>query len=105
MDRTLVSRLATWLVSACRFSSSVAIWRWCCGRFRTLAHFDQLGTPPVVKELCFRPRGLFLVTGPTGSGKSTTLASMINYINEQMDHHIVTVEDPIEFYHVNKGQR
>ncbi len=67
-----------------------------------LLTFDQLGTPPVVKELCFRPRGLFLVTGPTGSGKSTTLASMINYINEQMDHHIVTVEDPIEFYHGNK---
>jgi twitching motility protein PilT len=49
-----------------------------------------------------RPRGLFLVTGPTGSGKSTTLASMINYINETVDHHIVTVEDPIEFFHSNK---
>ena len=46
-----------------------------------------------------RPRGLFLVTGPTGSGKSTTLASLVNYINENVDHHIITIEDPIEFYH------
>ncbi len=49
-----------------------------------------------------RPRGLFLVTGPTGSGKSTSLASLINYINETVDHHIITIEDPIEFYHQNK---
>ena len=49
-----------------------------------------------------RPRGLFLVTGPTGSGKSTTLASMVNYINETVDHHIITIEDPIEFYHYHK---
>jgi len=67
-----------------------------------LLTFEQLGTPPVVQKLCLRPRGLFLVTGPTGSGKSTTLASMINYINETLEHHIVTVEDPIEFYHSNK---
>src|SRR6202011_5969824 len=60
------------------------------------------GLPPVVQRLCGRPRGLFLVTGPTGSGKSTTLASMINYINETFDHHIITVEDPIEFYRQNK---
>lgn len=63
---------------------------------------DQLGVPPVCKELITRPRGLFLVTGPTGSGKSTTLASMINEINEAMDHHIITIEDPIEFYHFHK---
>jgi twitching motility protein PilT len=64
--------------------------------------FEQLGTPEVIKSLCMRPRGLFLVTGPTGSGKSTTLASMINYINESTDHHIITIEDPIEFYHYHK---
>ena len=64
--------------------------------------FDQLGLPPMVEKLCMRPRGLFLVTGPTGSGKSTTLASVINYINETVDHHIITIEDPIEFYHYNK---
>ena len=67
-----------------------------------LLTFEQLGTPAVVQKLCMRPRGLFLVTGPTGSGKSTTLASMINYINETLEHHIVTIEDPIEFYHTNK---
>src|SRR5688572_15478294 len=68
----------------------------------TLLTFEQLGTPPVITSLCMRPRGLFLVTGPTGSGKSTTLASMINYINDTIDHHIITVEDPIEFYHYHK---
>ncbi|MFO0915780.1 MAG: type IV pilus twitching motility protein PilT [Pirellulales bacterium] len=63
---------------------------------------EQLGLPSVVAKLALRPRGLFLVTGPTGSGKSTTLASMINYINENVDHHIITIEDPIEFYHQHK---
>src|SRR4051812_19066544 len=67
-----------------------------------LLTFEQLGTPPVIKALCHRPRGLFLVTGPTGSGKSTTLASMIDYINDNIDHHIITIEDPIEFYHYHK---
>ncbi len=61
--------------------------------------FEQLGLPPVVSDLIMRPRGLFLVTGPTGSGKSTSLASMINVINHTVDHHIITIEDPIEFYH------
>ena len=63
---------------------------------------EQLGVPAVCKKLATRPRGLFLVTGPTGSGKSTTLASLINYINENYDHHIITIEDPIEFYHQSK---
>jgi len=68
----------------------------------TMLTFEQLGLPDRVSELSLRPRGLFLVTGPTGSGKSTTLASMINYINETVDHHIITIEDPIEFYHHHK---
>ena len=63
---------------------------------------DQLGLPKVCKELIMRPRGLFLVTGPTGSGKCTSLASMINHLNETVDHHIITIEDPIEFYHEHK---
>ncbi len=63
---------------------------------------QQLGLPDVCVKLVLRPRGLFLVTGPTGSGKSTTLASLVNYINENVDHHIITVEDPIEFYHYHK---
>ncbi len=64
--------------------------------------FEQLGLPPVVRELITRPRGLFLVTGPTGSGKTTSLASMINYLNDTEDHHVVTMEDPIEYYHDHK---
>jgi twitching motility protein PilT len=63
---------------------------------------QQLGLPEVCVKLVLRPRGLFLVTGPTGSGKSTTLASLVNYINENVDHHIITIEDPIEFYHWHK---
>ncbi|HEY4301658.1 MAG TPA: type IV pilus twitching motility protein PilT [Candidatus Didemnitutus sp.] len=62
----------------------------------------QIGLPDKIKELLYRPRGLFLVTGPTGSGKSTTLASMVNYINENRDGHIITIEDPIEYYHNHK---
>jgi twitching motility protein PilT len=64
-----------------------------------LLTLEQIGLPHQVKELLFRPRGLILVTGPTGSGKSTTLASMINIINIERDCHIVTIEDPIEYYH------
>jgi twitching motility protein PilT len=67
-----------------------------------LLSMEQLGLPSAVEQLLHRPRGLFLVTGPTGCGKSTSLASMINYINENFDHHIITVEDPIEFFHPNK---
>src|SRR6201988_3866212 len=62
----------------------------------------QIGLPDKIKELLYRPRGLFLVTGPTGSGKSTTLASMVNYINENRDGHLITIEDPIEYYHNHK---
>jgi len=67
-----------------------------------LMDFKELGTPPVLAKLCERPRGMILVTGPTGSGKTTTLAAMIDYLNENFDHHIITVEDPIEFYHQHK---
>src|SRR4051812_14643915 len=62
----------------------------------------EIGIPDKVRELLYRPRGLILVTGPTGSGKSTTLASMVNYINESRDGHIITIEDPIEYYHPHK---
>lgn len=64
-----------------------------------LMALEDIGLPSQVKELLFRPRGLVLVTGPTGSGKTTTLASMINIINDERDCHIVTVEDPVEYYH------
>lgn len=62
----------------------------------------EIGLPDKVRELLYRPRGLILVTGPTGSGKSTTLASMVNYINENREGHIITIEDPIEYYHNHK---
>src|ERR1700756_4183879 len=64
--------------------------------------FDRLGLPPVVAEFANKPRGLVLVTGPTGSGKSTTLASLIDVINATREEHIMTVEDPIEFLHMHK---
>jgi twitching motility protein PilT len=64
-----------------------------------LLNFKDLGTPSVLADLCVRPRGLILVTGPTGSGKTTTLAAMVDYLNHNFDHHIITIEDPIEFYH------
>jgi len=70
---------------------------------RALMTLEQIGLPPPIKDILFRPRGLVLVTGPTGSGKSTTLASMIDVINRERDCHIITVEDPIEFYHEHKN--
>ena len=64
--------------------------------------FEQLRTPEVIRQLIVRPRGLILVTGPTGSGKTTSLASMINFLNDNYDRHIITLEDPIEYYHKHK---
>jgi len=63
---------------------------------------EQLNLPPILKPLCEKPRGLILVTGPTGSGKSTSLAAMINHINTNFAHHIITIEDPIEYLHEHK---
>jgi twitching motility protein PilT len=77
------------------------------GAFRLIPYqirsFEELGLPPVVNELCVKPRGLIVVTGPTGSGKSTTLAAMIDKINSNRREHIVTIEDPIEFTHQHKS--
>src|SRR5215813_9330257 len=64
--------------------------------------FDALGLPQVVKNMCDKPRGLVLVTGPTGSGKSTTLAAMLDKINSEREEHMITIEDPIEFLHNHK---
>src|SRR5271156_6458743 len=69
---------------------------------REFLTFEQLGLPAAVKDVITRPRGLFLVTGPTGSGKTTSLASMINWLNNNYDHRIITIEDPIEYYHQHK---
>ncbi len=64
--------------------------------------FDQLRMPEAIRSLIVRPRGLLLVTGPTGSGKTTSLASMVNFINDNYDRHIITLEDPIEYFHKHK---
>jgi twitching motility protein PilT len=68
----------------------------------SLRSFDELGLPRIVQDLAERPKGLVLVTGPTGSGKSTTLAAMIDKINSERSEHIVTIEDPLEFLHTHK---
>ena len=91
-----------------RFRSNVYMQQACvAGAFRVVPYnvipLADLGLPPVVTELTERPRGLVLITGPTGSGKSTTLASMIDRINTNLKGHIVTVEDPIEFQHAHKS--
>ncbi|MGH8272263.1 MAG: type IV pilus twitching motility protein PilT, partial [Gammaproteobacteria bacterium] len=71
--------------------------------FRTIPQgtvtLEDVGAPPVFKEIAKQPRGIILVTGPTGSGKSTTLAALVNYVNENLLGHIITIEDPIEFVH------
>ncbi len=76
------------------------------GAFRAIPFkiltFEELGLPPIVNELAVKPRGLILVTGPTGSGKSTTLASIIDKINTETRSHIMTIEDPIEYLHSHK---
>jgi twitching motility protein PilT len=91
-----------------RFRGNVFVQRGAvAGVFRVIPYkiltFEELGLPPIVRELCEKPRGLILVTGPTGSGKSTTLASIIDRINTDRHDHIVTVEDPIEYLHPHKG--
>ncbi|MBL0226297.1 MAG: type IV pilus twitching motility protein PilT [Geobacteraceae bacterium] len=91
-----------------RFRGNIFIQRGAvAGVFRVIPYkiltFEELNLPPVVSELAAKPRGLILVTGPTGSGKSTTLASIIDYINLNRHEHIVTIEDPIEYLHPHKG--
>ncbi len=91
-----------------RFRGNIFVQRGAlAGVFRVIPYkiltFEELNLPPVVSELAAKPRGLVLVTGPTGSGKSTTLASIIDYINLNRHEHIVTIEDPIEYLHPHKG--
>lgn len=77
------------------------------GVFRTIPSeiksFEELGLPEVMKDLSLRDRGLVLLTGPTGSGKSTSLATMVDWINEYKELHVITIEDPIEFYHKSRN--
>ena len=90
-----------------RFRANIFVQRGAvAGAFRTIPFkiktFQELGLPEVVSDLCKKPRGLILVTGPTGSGKTTTLASMIDRINSDRQEHIITIEDPIEYLHPHK---
>ena len=90
-----------------RFRANVYLQRGAVGvAIRTIPYkiftFQELGLPKVVEELCARPSGLLLITGPTGSGKSTTLTTMIDKINSERSEHIITIEDPIEFVHTHK---
>ncbi len=92
----------------CRFRANVFTQRGSVGAvFRVIPFeikgFQTLNLPPIVEQLCDKPRGLILVTGPTGSGKSTTLAAMIDKINTERHEHILTIEDPIEFIHPHKN--
>ncbi len=92
----------------CRFRANIFNQRGAVGAvFRLIPfeikNFEELGLPPVIAKLCEKPRGLILVTGPTGSGKSTTLAAMIDKINNERNEHILTIEDPIEFLHQHKN--
>jgi twitching motility protein PilT len=96
------------LKDLCRFRANIFTQRGAVGGvFRIIPFeikgFESLNLPPVVEKLCDKPRGLVLVTGPTGSGKSTTLAAMIDKINRDRYEHILTIEDPIEFLHPHKN--
>lgn len=91
-----------------RFRGNIFVQRGAvAGAFRTIPYnimsLRELGLPPIVEEMIHKPKGLILVTGPTGSGKSTTLASMIDRLNEELHAHIITIEDPIEYLHKHKN--
>lgn len=92
----------------CRFRANVFMQRGAvAGAFRMIPFkmrtFRELGLPPIISDLAKKPRGLILVTGPTGSGKSSTLAAIIDKINNERHEHIMTIEDPIEYLHSHKG--
>ena len=90
-----------------RFGVSIFKQKGCVGLVlrlipRKIMTFEEIGLPQSLKQVINQPRGLILVTGPTGSGKSTSLATMIDWLNTEFDHHIITIEDPIEYYHSHK---
>src|SRR5687767_9459546 len=106
-EKTKELDLSFGVKSLSRFRANVFMQRGAVsGAFRTIPFkilsFDELSLPPSVAELADKPRGLVLVTGPTGSGKSTTLASIIDKINSEQRLHIMTIEDPIEYLHPHK---
>lgn len=107
LEETLELDLSFGIKGLARFRANIFFQRGAiAGAFRRIPYeildFKQLGLPPVIESMCEKPRGLVLVTGPTGSGKSTTLAAMIDRINSTKPLHIVTIEDPIEYLHTHK---
>jgi twitching motility protein PilT len=107
LEETLELDLSFGIKGLARFRANIFFQRGAiAGAFRRIPYeildFKQLGLPPVIESMCEKPRGLVLVTGPTGSGKSTTLAAMIDRINATKPLHIVTIEDPIEYLHTHK---
>src|SRR6201981_2178132 len=107
LEETLELDFSFGLKSLARFRGNIFHQRGAVAAvFRTIPweikSFDALGLPAIVRSLCDKPRGLVLVTGPTGSGKSTTLAAMLDKINNERDEHMITIEDPIEFLHNHK---
>jgi twitching motility protein PilT len=107
LEESLELDLSFGIKGLARFRANIYFQRGAIGgAFRRIPYeilgFKELGLPPVVESLCEKPRGLVLVTGPTGSGKSTTLAAMIDKINSEHPLHIMTIEDPIEYLHTHK---
>lgn len=107
-DKTHRLDLSYSVPGTARFRANIYKQRGCVGAVMRCIPFEiptieELGLPPIVKELAMKPNGLVLVTGPTGSGKSTTLAAIIGHINSQIKGHVITIEDPIEFTHQNKS--
>jgi twitching motility protein PilT len=107
LERTWEADLAYSLPGVARFRVNAYFQRGSVGaaiRYLppTVGSFEELGLPPIMAELAVRPRGLVLVTGPTGAGKTTTLASVVDYINTNRNVHIITIEDPIEYVHEHK---
>jgi twitching motility protein PilT len=107
LEETLELDFSFGVKGLARFRANVFFQRGAlAGAFRRIPYeilgFHELGLPPIIEGLCDKPRGLVLVTGPTGSGKSTTLAAMVDKINSEQPLHIVTIEDPIEYLHTHK---
>ncbi|HVR95391.1 MAG TPA: type IV pilus twitching motility protein PilT [Thermoanaerobaculia bacterium] len=107
LEETLELDLSFGIKGLARFRANIFHQRGAiAGAFRQIPYeirsFRELGLPPVIEKLCEKPRGLILVTGPTGSGKSTTLAAMLDKINRERSEHMVTIEDPVEYLHSHK---
>ena len=108
LEETLELDLSFGIKGLARFRANIFHQRGAvAGAFRQIPYeirgFRELGLPPIIEKICEKPRGLVLVTGPTGSGKSTTLAAMLDKVNRERHEHIITIEDPVEYLHSHKN--